>query len=147
MKTKIKRHYRSVVSVLLSVCMLVSCMTVGLIATDAAQVTDGSKAVGAKADNEPVGTGTPTFKIWEKNNYDATIQEINLTENNYEEFTVDTSKIYLIQLHEGDIYYLPDFNNSATSCTIGDDDFFFFCFKTTSADSNVCDMDFFFSVS
>ena len=40
MKTKIKRHYRSVVSVLLSVCMLVSCMTVGLIATDAARVSD-----------------------------------------------------------------------------------------------------------
>lgn len=44
MKTKIKRHYRSVISVLLSVCMLVSCMTVGLIATDAAKV--GSDSVG-----------------------------------------------------------------------------------------------------
>ena len=40
MKTKIKRHSRSVISVLLSVCMLISCMTVGLIATDAAKVTD-----------------------------------------------------------------------------------------------------------
>lgn len=40
MKTKIKRHSRSVISVLLSVCMLISCMTVGLIATDAANVTN-----------------------------------------------------------------------------------------------------------
>lgn len=39
MKSKIKRHSRSVLSVILSVCMLVSCMTVGLIATDAAKVT------------------------------------------------------------------------------------------------------------
>ena len=39
MKQKIKRHYRSAVSILLSVCMLISCMTVGLIATDAARVS------------------------------------------------------------------------------------------------------------
>lgn len=48
MKTKIKRHYRSVLSVVLALCMLVSCMTVGLIATDAAKVTDES--VGSKYD-------------------------------------------------------------------------------------------------
>lgn len=46
MKQKIKRHYRSAVSVFLSVCMLISCMTVGLIATDAARVTE-DEAVGA----------------------------------------------------------------------------------------------------
>ena len=54
MKTKIKRHSRSVLSVVLALCMLVSCMTVGIIATDAAKVTDGS-AVGAQADSEYVG--------------------------------------------------------------------------------------------
>lgn len=42
MKTKIKRHSRSVISVILAVCMLVSCMTVGMIATDAARVTGES---------------------------------------------------------------------------------------------------------
>ena len=47
MKTKIKRHSRAVISVILAVCMLVSCMTVGLIATDAAKVTE-TNAVGAK---------------------------------------------------------------------------------------------------
>lgn len=42
MKTKIKRHGRSVISVILAISMLVSCMMVGLIATDAAKVTDES---------------------------------------------------------------------------------------------------------
>ena len=58
MKTKIKRHSRSVISVILAVCMLVSCMTVGLIATDAAKVTDDeavSAAINGDADSEAVG--------------------------------------------------------------------------------------------
>ena len=62
MKTKIKRHSSSALSILLTVCMLISCMTVGLIATDAAKVTDsgtvGAKAyseVGATADDDSVG--------------------------------------------------------------------------------------------
>lgn len=38
MKSIIKRNSRSVISILLVVCMLVSCMTVGLIMTDAAKV-------------------------------------------------------------------------------------------------------------
>ena len=45
MKTKIKRHSRAVISVILTLCMLMSCMTVGLIATDAAKVT-GDESVG-----------------------------------------------------------------------------------------------------
>ena len=48
MKTKIKRHGRSVISVILAVCLLISCMTVGLIATDA-----------AKVDDEPLGYNSP----------------------------------------------------------------------------------------
>lgn len=52
MKTKIKRHGRSVISVILAVCLLISCMTVGLIATDAANVTDSETTLGAKADDE-----------------------------------------------------------------------------------------------
>ena len=46
MKTKIKRHSRAVMSVILAVSMLISCMTVGLIATDAAKVT-GDEELGA----------------------------------------------------------------------------------------------------
>lgn len=45
MKTKIKRHSRSVLSVVLAVCMLVSCMTVGLITTDAGKVDGESVGV------------------------------------------------------------------------------------------------------
>ena len=52
MKTKIKRHSHAVLSVVLAVCMVLSCMTVGLIATDAAKVTEG--AVGASTDTQPV---------------------------------------------------------------------------------------------
>ena len=56
MKTKIKRHSRSVLSVVLTLCMLVSCMAVGLVTTDAAKVDGGSAAVGAAADDsEAVG--------------------------------------------------------------------------------------------
>ena len=62
MKTKIKRHSRAVLSIVLTVCMLVSCMTVGMIATDAAKTAeervgavDGNEAVGAVDGNEAVG--------------------------------------------------------------------------------------------
>ena len=75
MKTKIKRHSRVVLSVALAVCMVVSCLAVGLIATNAAYTdgiipskntadvtgggTNGSKddgdALGAKDDSEVVG--------------------------------------------------------------------------------------------
>ena len=55
MKTKIKRHSRSVLSVILAVCMLVTCFTVGLVATDAAKAE--SSSVGAKLDaDESVDT-------------------------------------------------------------------------------------------
>lgn len=64
MKTKIKRHSRSVLSVILAVCMLVTCFTVGLVATDAAKaesssvgakVDDTDSSVGAQIDTESVG--------------------------------------------------------------------------------------------
>ncbi len=53
MKAKIKRHSRSALSVLLSLCMLVSCVTVGMIGTDAAQVD--SKPIAAEAEDESAG--------------------------------------------------------------------------------------------
>lgn len=51
MKQRIKHFSKSTMSVILAVCMLVSCLTVGLIATDAAQVTEGA-AVSAKSHGE-----------------------------------------------------------------------------------------------
>lgn len=64
MKTKIKRHSRSVIAVVLTLCMLVSCMTVGIIATDAAKVT-ADEAVGASwTDNVNLKlyTDSPSYK-------------------------------------------------------------------------------------
>ena len=52
MKTKIKRHSRSVLSVVLAVCMLLSCVAVGIIATNAAYIGGSSKA----ADNVKANT-------------------------------------------------------------------------------------------
>ena len=49
MKTKIKRHSRSVLSVVLALCMLLSCMTAGMIMTDAAKVD--SETVGGNDSN------------------------------------------------------------------------------------------------
>ena len=40
MKSKIKRHSRSILAVILTISMLISTMMVGLIATDAARVAD-----------------------------------------------------------------------------------------------------------
>ena len=65
MKTKIKRHSRSVISVILAVCMLVSCMTVGLIATDAAKVE--SESVGAGPDAHFYLIGQLTGDNWSSN--------------------------------------------------------------------------------
>ena len=47
MKSKIKRHSRSVLSVILAISMLISTMMVGIIATDAAQANDESVGDGA----------------------------------------------------------------------------------------------------
>ena len=54
MKTKIKRHSRSVLSVVLALCMLLSCMTAGMIMTDAAQTAQQS-ATGARATTDETG--------------------------------------------------------------------------------------------
>ena len=59
MKTKIKRHSRSVVSVVLAVCMLLSCVAVGIIATNAAYIGGNPKTAGnVKADTADVADGT-----------------------------------------------------------------------------------------
>lgn len=54
--TKLKRFSRSATSVVLAVCLLISCMTVGLIATDAAKVT-----------GEKVGASS-TYTVYFRNN-------------------------------------------------------------------------------
>ena len=56
MKTQIKRFSKSTLAVVLTLCMLISCMTVGIVATDAAVVSD-SGVVGGYA-GESVGADT-----------------------------------------------------------------------------------------
>ena len=70
MKTKIKRHSRSVLSVILAISILISCLMAGIIATDAAK--DDSESVGATNYNwqgnvffrAPDGWGTVGSKVY-----------------------------------------------------------------------------------
>ncbi len=79
MKTKIKRHSRSVLSVVLALCMLLSCMTAGMIMTDA-----------AKVDSESVGYDTYYVKgswdkdgngVWNLHNITTNVYSVNLEAN------------------------------------------------------------------
>lgn len=54
MKTQIKRFSKSTLAVVLSICMLISCMTVGLIATDAAKVASESVGAGGTETNNNI---------------------------------------------------------------------------------------------
>ena len=67
MKSQIKRFSKSTLSVILSICMLVSCMTVGIIATDAAQSAE--ERVGAKVDDENLGDTTYYMHIGVGSNF------------------------------------------------------------------------------
>ena len=95
MKRKIKRHYRSAVSVLLSVCMLISCMTVGLIATDAARVTD-SVGASASADGTVGATVSKVvFKVFSLNNDSDLKARAEMTsENTAVDLTVPSTSTY-----------------------------------------------------
>ncbi len=74
MKSKIKRHSRSVISVVLALCMLLSCMTAGIIMTDA-----------AKIDSESVGYSGARVKgswdSWTLHNISSTAYSVNLAGN------------------------------------------------------------------
>lgn len=91
MKKKIKRHSRSALSVLLSLCMLVSCITVGMIGTDAAQTLD---AVGASADEASVGA-----EIGDDESVGATYYLLLGTSNNpssWNKYVTSSSKSFTI---------------------------------------------------
>ncbi len=98
MITKIKRHSRSAVSVVLVLCMLVSCMTVGLIATDAAKVANES-TVAAKAQSESVGYGSTGHVVkgsWDGyTEHDITLADgysVLLAANTYYDFCFKASE-------------------------------------------------------
>lgn len=58
MKKRIIHLSKSTVSVILTLCMLVSCVTVGLIATDAAQVTGENRVGAAASEDSEVGASS-----------------------------------------------------------------------------------------
>ena len=68
MKSQIKRFSKSALSVILSLCMLVSCMTVGIIATDAAQSDE--ERVGAADNSGVIGAKERYIYCGISNNYD-----------------------------------------------------------------------------
>lgn len=74
MKSKIKRHSRSVISVVLALCMLLSCMTAGIIMTDA-----------AKIDSESVGYSGAKVKgswdSWTLHDITGSTYSVNLNAN------------------------------------------------------------------
>ena len=65
MKSQIKRFSKSTLSVILSLCMLVSCMTVGIIATDAAY--DNSYEVGVSTSDYINGNFDGTWRTYNFN--------------------------------------------------------------------------------
>lgn len=128
MKSKIKRHSRSALAVILTLSMLVSCMMVGLIATDAARVTD-SGTVGATADDESVGGATDYYWNYQKDmpdgnysasNHQALTQSSKATNKYYYIATLDTSSTYGMYMSYGgydqnDKHYKPSTNFDAES--------------------------------
>ena len=130
MKAKLKRHSRSALSVLLSLCMLVSCITVGMIGTDAAQTLDaigasldeasvGAKAdeasVGAKADEASVGAavdddesvGDPS-SVTIGYDWDGSWKTKSLSKGAEWEVTFSTSKKINFYFQDGSTYYKYD---------------------------------------
>lgn len=107
MKIRIKHFSKSTLALILSLCLLFSCMTVGIVATDAAKV-ESSSSVGYDAHFYLIGSGTPVGG-WTKNesykigsSYSANKYYINaeLTKNGF------------FALHNGSSQYGPTTDQS-----------------------------------
>lgn len=100
MKTKIKRHSRSVLSVILAVCMLVTCFTVGLVATDA-----------AKTESESVGAAPSTIYFAPNSNWLSADQvfQLNIWKSG------QSSQIWGTEVETG-IYEFTGVDTSYTNC-------------------------------
>lgn len=128
MKTHFKRFSKSTLAVVLSLCLLISCMTVGIIATDAAGITNSGK-VGAAVDSESVGGATDYYWNYQKDmpssNYSASnhqelTQSSKATNKYYYIATLDTSSTYGMYMTYGgcgqnDKHYKPNSHFDAES--------------------------------
>ncbi len=121
MKTKIKRHSRSALSILLTVCMLISCMTVGLIATDAARANSGTVASNGTAVNRTVyvkqsavsSTTYSDYRVWFAHTDNNLINElITMTDTGK---TIGDDKVYSATIYDRydglNRIYFQAFNN------------------------------------
>ena len=112
MKSKIKRHSRSVLAVILTLSMLVSCMMVGLIATDAAKVTDSVAAT----DDSTVGDTTyyvvgDDFGNWNYNNTSYPMTNVTIGgESNWWTTTVNMIAGHFFKFTNGTTLYGPQSN-------------------------------------
>lgn len=107
MKTKIKRHSRSVISVILAVCLLISCMTVGLIATDAAKVT-----------NEAVGAETWTnYKLHITTNNGSSWSYITFSSGGTASVTTSSSGTFQFEFDKNGTLYKKDSSQSTMSAS------------------------------
>ena len=117
MKAKIKRHSRSALSVLLSLCMLVSCVTVGMIGTDAAQTLD---AVGASEDEASVGAAVDDDEsVGESSSVKLSCNVIDnwdeksISKNSPYEFTINSTQTIEFIFKDGSTYYKYDSSQAA----------------------------------
>lgn len=114
MKTQIKRFSKSTLAVVLTLCMLVSCMTVGIIATDAAKVSD-SGAVGAKIDDndssvgakveDDEAVGATTYYLLMSTSQNPAEWTKNVTSTS-QSFTITPSDLGLSSFATGTNYYV-----------------------------------------
>ena len=126
MKTKIKRHSRSVLSVILAICILISCMVAGLIATDAAKSAD--QRVGAQDDNSD-GVGATEYLILSYNSNNITSgatyvtsdsKTFTLTASDFGQSSFETGKNYYVGYSSSSSY--TGISNGGTSAGIGTKD-------------------------
>ena len=93
MKTIFKRASKSTLAVVLAVCLLFSCMTVGVIATDAAKI----------ADSEPVGATNYLILSYNSNNITTGTTYVTSTSNT---FTITASDFGQSSFETGKNYYV-----------------------------------------
>lgn len=98
MKTKIKRHSRSVLSVILAVCMLLSCFTAGIIASDAAKTESESVGIDETTKRVYVNSSKSYIHYYNDNNMSTNWPGKSLTvlSGNYKYADIDTTSTYAI---------------------------------------------------
>ena len=100
MKTQIKRFSKSTLAVVLTVCMLFSCMTVGIVATDA-----------AKVQSESVGAAPSTIYFKPNSNWTSSTQDFQL--NIWKDGA--SSQIWGTDIGDG-VYQFTGVDTSYTNC-------------------------------